>query len=279
MKKGWILALTAVFLFAGTVIWSAFKSVARPPRFVPEPTVIWNDPTSKEARRLYFEAEAPYKVNVEAPVQVELVPDFNGVELIGDTSLMQYLGVQTVQMNGSTEIGIYIKNETTDEVAKELAQPDSPTHASFRAAHIIARIGLGTDQNRQWKQREFRFNNCINVTANTPLKASYLHLSFNAIDSSKVHVQAENLTVQFPAFAFKNPYYTQLEGQCERIVVNQFTAGTLDATALDARDFYMYQPKEANIHMRASRLVRMIGVENCQVAVEGEPPYRWIEQK
>lgn len=279
MKKGWILALTGVSLFAGTVIWSAFKTVPRSPRYVPDVKTKWEAPVRKEATRYVYDADAPYKVNVEAPIEVELVPDFAGVELIGDTSFIRHLGVQATRMNDYTGIDIHILGMDDDPETLALRQPDSPEYAQFRAAHIVARIGLGTDTNRPWKQRQFSFSNCTKVMAASPLQASFLHLSFFQTDSMQVNVQAENLAIDFPDIAFKNPNWLKLSGHCDRIALNKFTTGTLDATALDVRDFYAYEPKEAHLHVRASRLVRMRNVENCKVEVDGNPKSQWIEER
>lgn len=279
MKKGWILALTGVSLFAGTVIWSAFKTVPRPPRFVPDSKTTFENPVRKEVNRFVFDADAPFRVNVEAPIQVELVPDFKGVELIGDTSFIRHLGVQTSSINGSTSIDIHVLSGDGNKENAALHQPDSPEYAQFLAAHIRARIGLGTDENRLWRQRHFSFSNCYKVISASPLSATNLSLSFFQTDSMWLNVQTENLAVDFPSIAFKNPNWLKLSGHCDRIALNKFTAGTLDATALEVRDFYAYMPKEAALHIRATRLARMTEVENCQVKVEGNPKYQWIEDR
>lgn len=278
MKKGWVMALTGVSLFAGTVTWSAFKKVSAYGKTVSNIELGKNKPDHQERARLFFDTQAPYSISVEAPVEVELVPGFNGVELLGDTSLMRTLNVSTGWSNGATsvDIGVYRLEE---DGSTNLYQTDSPEWIALREAHIVVRIGLGDDDSRQWEHRDLTFTGCSRVKTSSPLKATDMYLSFFKTDSAQVNVQVDNLYVYFLSQAFKSTDLIKLEGHCDRILVERLVGGTFDATALDARDFYIQRLKDANVRIRASRLAHGRDIENCKIEVEGNPTFKKIEER
>lgn len=285
MKTGLVTAISAVVLFSGTMVWSAFQLV---------PTRVydydaekrnpgqWPDRTS--ANTYFFDSKDPLYVNVHAPVHVELTDDYNGVELLGDTTLFKYLKVTTYKLNHENSIEIALKyvsnNELaqTDSTAGQKATQDFLRREALRHSNVVVRIGTRHGKPALSGSRHFSFQDCKSVRTLQSLRAANLWLSFIETDSAKVQLQADNLTVAFPEFTSENRQWIKLEGESGRVAANNFSAGTFDASDLKVRDFYMHNLHRADVRISASHLARIRRVEDCKILVEGNPEYKWIEE-
>lgn len=283
MKTGLAMAVSAILLFTGTVVWSAFKPVTRPIYYAPSRQVMAM-PDRVGARTYFFESEAPVYINVDAPVFVEIDNSFTGIELQGDTSLLSYLRVSNENMNSQNSIGIvfdYLVDNglARDSTTEQKATQDFLHLEALRKAHVVVRIGIGAQKMNPFGSLHFTFQHCKKVTTQQTLAAANLWLSIFQTDSVQMNLRAGDLTIDFPSYSVPNQsQWIKLNGESGRVAANNFSAGTFDATELKVRDFYMNNLKNADVRIFASHLARLRGVDDCNIQVDGNPEYQWIEQ-
>ena len=280
MKTGLVTALSAVILFTGTVVWSAFKLVPQSAFKVSE-----LKPDRFSADTYFFNSEVPGYINVDAPAFVEIDNSFTGIELQGDTSLFSYLQVtvSTASEYSQNNISIVFKSLVATGSAPDLTKEQQVTQdflhlEALRKAHVVVRIGIGEKKIDPFGSLNFTFQHCKKVTTQQPLAAANLWLSIFQTDSVQMNLHAGDLTINFPSFSVRNPpQWIKLEGKSDRVAANNFSAGVFDATGLKVRDFYMQNLKNADVRISASHLARIRQVEDCKIQVEGNPEYKWIE--
>ena len=283
MKTGLVTAISALILFTGTVVWSAFKLVPwstsqsefKVTRLIPDrvSTNAW-----------FFNSEIPANVYVDAPVFVEIDNSFAGIELQGDTSLFSYLllTVSTASEYSPNNVSIIFKSlvatGSARDLTKEQQEAQDFTHMeALRNAHVVVRIGV--QKMKMLGTPNFSFQHCKKVTTLQPLTTANLGLSIFQTDSVQMNLHTGDLTINFPTFSLRNPpNWVKLEGESSRVAATNFSTGVFNATGLKVRDFYMQNLKNADVRISASHLARIRQVENCKIQVDGNPQYKWIEE-
>lgn len=260
------MVISAVALFTGTMVWGAFKTVPKKvyhyDMYDPKNARM---PDSVSVRSYFYNAEKFVHINISAPVNVELDNSFNGIELQGDTSLFKHLLVSTE----NKDIGVHLKNPG---LAENKAVLDLLSHAA-----ITIRVGVVSGRMEDPDSRRFSFWRCKKINTAMPISGRAFNIHLSETDTVSLQMDVENLTIDFPKLSEKAPGLVQLEGNCRRVAITNFSRGTLDTTRLLAEDVYVSNSKDASIRVYASDLARIRQVENCTVQVEGNPAYKWID--
>ncbi|MCC6279720.1 MAG: hypothetical protein IT262_03910 [Saprospiraceae bacterium] len=285
MKSGLVMVISAVSLFTATVIWSAFKEVPHHVyRYDVKEQTKAQTPDSTTAQSCFFQlGKIPNICMVDGPLSVELDNGFAGIELRGDTSLFKHIWVvRDKNTGGGIRIGIvrlnvHANEKAADSLSERLAKEDFTRREAVRKGDVTVRLGIGTVQMRGPGYRHFTFSNCKKISTPQVIRDRALNISVFQTDSVWMNLDVNELTLDFPNFAVKNTQFVHLEGKSKRTAINNFSGGSLDASQMISKDLYMYNSKEANIHIYASDLARLRQMEKCNIQVEGNPPYQWIE--
>jgi hypothetical protein len=169
-------------------------------------------------------------------------------------------------------------NEATrDSSSEQKATDDFIRQETLRNANIRVRVGIGSSHLQGPRYRYFTFSHCKKVSTPRMIRSEDLQLNIFQTDSVELHLEVNQLALLFPNFSTENTASVHLEGKSNRVNINNFAGGALDATRLQAKDLYMENIKEADIRVYASEVARIQQVENCKIQVEGNPPYQWIE--
>jgi len=272
MKTGLVMVISAVVLFTGTMLWGAFKTVPknvyRYDKYDPKNVQM---PDSVSARSYFYNAEKFVNIGISAPINVELDNSFNGVELRGDTSLFKHLLVSMDKKTEQQDIDVHLNNPGA---AENKAVLDLLSHAA-----ITIRVGVSSGRMEGPANRRFSFWRCKKINTVKPVRAKEFNIYLSETDTVSLQMDVDNLTIDFPKFSERATDLVHLEGNSQRVVINNFSRGTLDATRLLAKDVYVSNCKDASIRVYASDLARIRQLENCSVQVEGNPAYKWIDKE
>lgn len=276
MKTGLITVVSAVTLFTGTIFWAAFTTVPRKVYHyqlnAPETA---QAPDRVDAGSYFYASEKTSFISVNVPVQVELDDSFNGVELQGDTSVFRYISVKTNTGTGQqNDIQIWsIPKQMGDAGDNETARD------ILRKADVTVRIGIGSGRMPGPGYRRFSFSSCRKVSNLKPVSDHEFSINVFGTDTLWLQLNAEKLTLDFPKLADDpTTALVHLEGKSERVAINNFSGGTLDAAGLQTREMYMSNSKQARLYVYASDLARIRQAKNCEIQVEGNPAHQWIER-
>lgn len=281
MKTGVIMAFSAVTLFTGSMIWSNFRMVADPvKKYDREEMERGQAPDRVTTNTHFFESEPAHNIRIDAPVWVELDNRFDGVELQGDTALFHQIWVSTTKnvfMEKSIDIGIRLLNprqhfgvDSTDGKPTQ----DFLRRRALSQANLKVRIGVGSYTQKTPSPRGFSFNHCKKVSTLQPLKGSNMDMNFFMTDSIDVHIDADQLTLDFPNFDPQPFTWVRFQGRCRRVAMNNFFNGLFDGSGFVVRDFYVRNLKHADVTIYATDLARVRQIEESNVKVEGNPEYR-----
>lgn len=285
MKTGVIMALSAVTIFTGTVVWSSFKMIAHPVRKYDRAEMEKGQaPDRVTANSHFFESEPAHSIRIDAPVYVELDDSFDGVELQGDTALFHQIWVSTtknVLMGKSIDIGVRLLNprqqfgvDSTDGKPTQ----DFLRRRALAQANLKVRIGVGSYSKKTLSPRQFSINHCKKVSTLQPLKGSNMEMNFFMTDSIDIHLDANQLTLNFPNFDPQPFTWVHLQGQSRRVAMNNFFNGQLDGSGFVVRDFYVRNIKNADVTIHATDLARVREIKESNLKVEGNPKYQSIEK-
>lgn len=279
------MAILAIVLFTGTIIWSSFKIISHPvKRYDRQEMEIGQTPDRVTGNSHFFQAEYSHSIRIDAPVLVELDDSFEGVELLGDTALFSQIWVKTGKNNGLDEgidIGVRLLNPrhllNVDSTEDGKPTQDLLRRKALAQANLKVRIGVGLHTRKTPSARHFSFGHCKKISTKQPLKGSNVMMNFFMVDSLDLNLDMDQLTLDFPNFSPQPFTSARLQGQCRRVAANNFFNGVFDGSGFVVRDFYMRNIKSADVKIHATEIARIREVEASNVVVEGNPLYKWIE--
>lgn len=280
MKTGFIMVLSALSLYVGTLFWAAFKEIPREVyRFHINDLKKANQAPDRVTADSYFYAsEKSTDITISVPVPVELDNSFNGIELKGDTSMFRHLWVATPHQPGKYG-GMYVgyrSIESGDTTASALNKTE--VAEILRRSNVSIRVGIGSSKMPGPSTRRFSFN-CAKLSSINFIDDPNLIIHLISIDSVSLQLDVDKLTFTFYEKLATSNNWVHLEGNCKRAFIKFFDSGTLDANYLKVKDFYIDACKDSRIHVYASDLARIRQVDNCEVEIEGNPRYKRVEMK
>ena len=268
MKLGLAMAILAVSLFSGTVIWSAAKTIERAVYSLEKLGLSSDTPERRSDKRFFYAADRPFPiVNISVPVSVELDEGFTGVELLGDTSLFYGLRV-------STQYGfLNVSRQPTRKTAgkdgsREQLVYDDSLFQKIKAAGIAVRIGIGAGAGLP--TRHFEFKGCKYITCATPLQGRRVRLNLFRVDSAQFNLRMKAIELMQTAEAGSS---LQLSGAVDQVYFRQLTEGKVDARQLYAREVYVRGAHKTDLELHASEIANLQGLDSCKVRLSGNPAY------
>ena len=274
------MVVAAIGLFTGTTIWAAFKTVPRKVYHyklnAPETA---QTPDRVDARSYFYASEKTSSVSVNVPVQIELDDSFNGVELRGDTSVFRYISVKTnTGTSQQKDIQVWSKPKQMSDTGAGVLDNETARDI-LRKSDVTVRIGIGSSRMPGPGYRRFSFSSCRKVSTPKPISDHEFHINVYGTDTLWLQLNAEKLTLDFPKLDDDpNTAWVHLEGKSDRVAINNYSGGTLEAAGLQTREMYLSNSKQARLHVYASDLARIRQAKNCEIQVEGNPAHQWIER-
>jgi hypothetical protein len=283
MKTGMSLVVTAVTLFAGTVIWSSMKPIAQKKFSMTELDINAMEEHAadrKSNNSWYFQSEAAMFYEVSAPVQVEIDESFFGVELLGDTSLFQYL---IVDVNNDKNIrrSIEVRERTSAVVAGDTVKTAENISQLLQSANITVRLGVGSGKDffdrKDSRPRTIRLTSCRNVRSATPITGKRVLVESEGIDSMFLNVDTQLFSLVTDAGQKKSRQYVQLTGATGRAHY-MLKETTLEADHFYSKESYLDRCSNAGIRIFAAEIVNSRRTPGCKIDISGNPVYqRFVE--
>ena len=273
------MVVSALALFTATTIWAAFKTVPRKVYHykMNEPGTA-QAPDRVDAGSYFYASEKTSYISVSIPVSVELDDSFNGVELRGDTSMFRYIQVKTNTGTGRQKnIEIWCRTLQTGDTGAG-ALDNKLVLDMLSKSNVSVRVGIGSGRMPGPGYRRLSFGQCRKVSTRKPVSDTEFNISVFDTDTLWLQLNAEKLTLDFPKLSDKPTAWAHLEGKSARVVINNYSSGTLDAVGLQTREIYVSNSKDARLRVYASDLARIRHAENCEIQVEGTPAHQWIER-
>jgi hypothetical protein len=279
MKTGMSLVVTAVTLFAGTVIWSSMKPIAQKKFSMAELDIIAMEEHTadrKSSNSWYFQSEAAMFYSVAAPIHVVIDESFFGVELLGDTSLFQYLKVG-VNNDKNIRRSIEVIGRSSMVVAGDTVKTAENINQLLRSANITVRLGVGSGKDffdhKDSRPRTISLTSCRNVQSATPITGKRVLVESEGIDSMFLNVDTQLFSLVTDAGQKKSRQYVQLTGATGRAHY-RLKETTLEANNFYSKESYLDLCNNAGIQIFASEIVNSRRMAGCKTDISGSPVYQ-----
>lgn len=274
MKIGLILAVSAISLFSGTVIWSTQKTIERPASRADDEEKQVLQPERRSANHFFYPTGSISTLYINAPVAVELDETFTGVELYGDTSLFPKL--QITDRHGIVNIGQRQYPKIIGKgpgPGKRWEYPDS-IRQQIQDADIRVRVGIGNSGAHH--NRILDLKNCKNVAATTPVTGERVTLNLFQVDSTQLDLAVGGIQVYHSGG--RATFWLQLSGTADQVFFSAGSWGNVDARRLQAREVYVRNAHHVEWDLYATEIANLQGLDSCTVRLGGNPRYQLIRE-
>ena len=228
-------------------------------------------PAERGAGRFFYASGPIHSLIVQVPVSVELDNSFNGLELLGDTSMFKLLRISTghgpvLIGQASTKTAHQNPNDPEERVNKDSLDP------RIKAANIRIRVGIGPEL----AKRRLSFNSCKKVTCVSPIQGKKVFFMLLGVDSVQLNLDVEALECMSSWGGHTRPYL-ELSGNAGQAYFYHLENVHLSAAQLRTREAYIRGAYGSDLEIQATDIANCTILNHCSLQLTGNPTHRRIE--
>lgn len=273
MKTGILMVIIAIALFSGSMIWSVQADAERDKYHLRQDSEVIEGTQSGNSR--FIDCGPIASCFVTAPVNIELTDRFSGIQITGDTALINDIVVSKAKMpSGSNNVWIGIIKEGVEKSGKvNFEDASSALFKKIEAGDITITIG---NANQPQEDNYMKFNNCKKVISRNTITGNYFISQFNQTDSIYLEVNVKNLMLENFGGNAESKRTMILKGKAEkaRITAHQ---SSLNAAGLEVKDLYLKDCSNAQLDVFCTFILNAKLLNNCKLNFQGNPPYQRIQ--